>query len=120
MPFDGNMTEQRANLERLALMLENSDSFDMADVFHACGTPACIHGHALKLFNIEESDDDEMDEVREVAGMTGLSVKGLESLCFAWVAYGGLTSDQITGRIAAAALRRLADTGEARFDLADA
>ena len=117
MPFDGNMTEQRVNLERLARMLERSDSFDITELAHDCGTPACIHGHANVLlcrrgvFWIFSED---------MAKELGLPKDGYYKLCFDWTICGGLDSDQITGRMAAAALRRLADTGEARFDLADA
>lgn len=127
MPFDAAWTEQRANVEKLARALEESETFYMEVFQHSCGTPACIAGHAIALW-----PDISSGHIRSSAGigpnfssfasMLGVDEEPLEALCVNWeyVALGGLYQTEITGRMAAAALRRLADTGEAYFSLDDA
>ena len=115
MPFDTTPTKVD-NVELLAGYLERSETFDISQALHPCGTPACIWGHAWKLFGREPLD------LKQLAVKLDLPFYNLETLCCDWGCKeaGGLDTDQITNRMAAAALRRLRDTGVAEFRLEDA
>lgn len=127
------------NVELLARDLEQTRSFNLQRYAHDCGTPACIAGHAVARWpGIRKRNLGDLEpDYRLFAEHIGLSVDGLRDLClplwrnsptaFAGVELsspgrgnGHIAPGHVTGKMAAAALRRLRDTGEAYFDLADA
>lgn len=91
---------------RVADLVERSKTFDMTEVHHTCGTPACIAGHVLgsKRSNTYEAaiilgiDDARSDELFYLCSHTNAFTNRLrlEAVTPAW---------------AAACLRNLAATG---------
>ena len=119
MPVDGS-DEKTANLEKLCSALERSDTFNITMYRNAiepgeiCGTPACILGHAWALWPHLDH------RVWSTARHIGVDHKTLHGMCHSWHKYGKLGASFITGKMAAAALRRLHRTGEGYFSLEDA
>jgi hypothetical protein len=115
------------NVELLAQDLERSETFDIGIYSHDCGTPACIAGHAVMRW--PEIADPEYPGSRQLApcferfaAKLDVDEGALSDICLWWDKenVGAIHAHRITNKMAAAALRRLRDTGEARFDLADA
>lgn len=132
---------QRNRLEELCFVLEDpARAFDISCYFktpggHAvpfrgdCNAPSCICGWAWYIW---EGDLHaflrkncfpyrEKFEVDWIADRIGVDRHGFLQLTHYWEHCDSdyIHADQITGRMAAAALRRLADTGKAYFSLAD-
>lgn len=133
MPFDGKNFKktdiETTDLEALCRVLERTQSFNLGKyrwerhAEHPCGTPACILGHAWALW----PGTDRMfvvDSLKEIAGKIGVDPESLCVLTHGFNSYGyapgGVPVRSVTGKMAAAALRRLRDTGEAYFSLEDA
>ena len=115
------------NVELLAQDLERSKTFDISTYAHDCGTPACIAGHAVVRW--PEIADPEYRGFRQpvpcferFAAKLDVDKGALCDICLWWDKenVGAIHAENITNKMAAAALRRLRDTGEAYFDLADA
>lgn len=121
---DMELSPEYIRIEQLCQMLEKTKTFDLDQFFWDdidnenahCGTPSCILGHAWTLWPELRGTS------RGIAVMLGVDYQKFDDLCHVWDSpeCGGLRSEQITGDMAAAAIRRLRDTGEAYFSLDDA
>jgi hypothetical protein len=134
MPFDANPLKID-NIELLARDLEQATDFTLRRYSHSCGTPACIAGHAvLRWPDIQKESPLSaplQPDFKRFAKRVGLPMAPLRFLCLPkTVDISGcvyspaagdsmIPSDHVTGKMAAAALRRLRDTGETYFDSAD-
>ena len=128
MPFDGTgKTEQGLNLDLLCeRILAAGDNFTLREYSHECGTPACIAGHGVALWpDIREANhSDLVPEYGLFGEKIGVPESELQALCEDWPQLPGKPPPEgwahaVTGRMAVAALRRLRNTGEAYYDLAD-
>ena len=125
MPFDGAPTEQDLNLDLLcADILAAGERFTLKRYKHSCGTPACIAGHARAIWPDLATDEDDVDFLNWhlFAAKIGAEQGGLEALChmFCNLKRGSaVVVSRVTAPMAVAALKRLRETGEAYYDLAD-
>lgn len=137
MPFDGKLKEQTVTQQRVELLartLEASDSFDIGRYWeagtHECGTPACIAGHALHLWpkGGEEGwfKGKAIPKKNFYPKFLGLHGAAWHDLCYGYSMLTDWTDELkeadehlITGRMAAAALRRAAAGGPVEFRAAD-
>ena len=125
MPFDGTKTQEALNLDLLcADILAAGERFTLKRYEHPCGAPACIAGHALAIWPdlaVHENDDDFLHWTL-FAAKIGVEQAGLEALCYRFDSLTGCSYNLISRvkpQVAVAALKRLRETGEAYYDLAD-
>lgn len=114
------------NVELLARDLEQTESFDIEMYCYRCGTPACIAGHAvIRWPELKDPDHGGHQQLvpcfERFAKKLGVNEGALSDICLWWdkEGLGKVPAREITGKMAAAALRRLRDTGKAYFDKAD-
>lgn len=138
MPFDST-PGKTDDIELLAQDLERTRTFDLVKYSHECGTPACIAGHAVVRWpDVQHpaapgGSGGLLPLYERLAARLEVSEARLRMLCLP-VVQGlprrhrspsasqryGVDAATVTGKMAAAALRRLRDTGEAWFDPKDA
>lgn len=113
MPFDGTLTEQQVRCYQLADFIEKSETFEMAWYF-SCGSPACVAGHAACL-----SGQSLVSRTQVKGAAIGfLNINDAQACrMFAPTQEDGLhwNMGNITARMAAAMLRRFAQTGEIEY-----
>lgn len=101
-------------------LVEKASRFTMGEIYHSCGTPACIFGHIVSAEEFaadKEADGWAADPWRLGAQRLGISSRQAYQLfepvesCVHWSACRG-SPLRITNAHAAACLRKLAATGE--------
>lgn len=130
MPFDSvKHDETTKNLSDLCDVLAKTSTFDIKTFAHACGTPACIAGHASWLWPDVVGEYTTYGRYRpnfdKFAAKIGVSEEKLYALCMLWEVRNAPASNSmadpelINNRMAIAALKRLKATGEHYYDYED-